>query len=916
MLLIIFCKSKSTMYLVNLFEFIIRYYSLNNIETIYWKRNKEISDKFKLKANAWKKNCVKINNIVYVFLKKKNFFSQFTINILKEAKKLLNQYNLLISEICTFLKRIDSTQKIIQKSLPHLIQKLQCIFIESPVFSLYSVLFVKSNKSFINFGLGKWSFLNFEAKKYTLKKLKYKSACYVYFKKCFAKFWSFEKELIKLKHKIKSHNHKLIIELVKNTLIKTIQKNYKSGVVLRLWISKQNSDKYQSLSISNLKDCILQKIIELSVVAIIEFQSNVNSFVICWKNQNAIKAIKYVSKSLFINQKHLKKKKLFPLKAFCEIYKNWKERKFCKQKSKQIALKKLTPLQHKYLNQYWILKHLRKKNEKLTAKLTFKFHKYFRILNLNIEQCFDQINRCAILELIPLTDKYIYFIKQWLVAKTIILNKHNNIGDIVIQSSRRIFHLNSSIRSLCCSLIFESMQKLLDNYKKLYLQCYNSRSIVFFKKKSLIYNTKIKSKLGLIQSHDNFLIYGTLTKKQFNGIIKLFSKFLFTRGLNIKLKTNKSFLFKPGTFFEFLGYKFIFSNRFNVCQINSGRYTRVQPTFLRIVNNAFSYVTRFKIFLIISPVSYKSIVKSIKKCLHSKNFNKTVCQMIKKLNEIIQNTVNYYGYTALARLQLYTLDYSIRWWFWKYLKKKYQSKFKIKTFLRKNFISKNNKFNSGNFTLLEFSNLYPKNKQNFIVIFFNKKFQTKNIYINKKYFFFHMLKKYNLDNIHLALHLKKISEIPLQIKLLIWKSQKYKCTICYTFIQFDQKVRVIHNNPSVINLKQLLFFQIIKNRLKNNFLNFKITSMQIKNMINLFKMQQKFIWEQVFSSKIQPYLTHKTCNVLRNRLFVKKNTYFFKRLFVKFSNTLYLLYKMCSDFVRVKCNILDKQKWEFFDFDK
>lgn len=80
-----------------------------------------------------------------------------------------------------------------------------------------------------------------------------------------------KKEIKKLKKKIIMYNKNLIFMLLKKTLVKSIQKNYKADLVKRIWIFEKNTKKYKSLEISSLLSKILQQIIFFSIVPIIEW---------------------------------------------------------------------------------------------------------------------------------------------------------------------------------------------------------------------------------------------------------------------------------------------------------------------------------------------------------------------------------------------------------------------------------------------------------------------------------------------------------------------------------------------------------------------------------------------------------------------------------------------------------------------
>lgn len=254
--------------------------------------------------------------------------------------------------------------------------------------------------------------------------------------------------------------------------------------------------------------------------------------------------------------------------------------------------------------------------------------------------------------------------RQWLIAKVLGPFKFNG-KETIITPTKGVLE-NSIIRPLICNLTLNGIQELLEKYKKRnlsFFEPYNLQLTSILKKHNYNSNFNIKTKLYFIRYASNLLVYGTPNNKHFINIKKLLIDFLSYKGLNIKGSFEKSFIFKPGKSFEFLGYKFFFPGSCNKKTINNGRYTKIKHTPFNIANNLFSIAKRCKIIVKISPTSYRNISKKIKNCFHSKNNNKNVYQIINNINKIILNSVKYFGYTEYTKIQFERLDFSIRRWF-------------------------------------------------------------------------------------------------------------------------------------------------------------------------------------------------------------------------------------------------------------
>lgn len=297
------------------------------------KINREISKNYKLKASVWKNNCQSFNTNIYQCINKNlPIHSLINDKFIEDLNQIVWQYNLLVSEILNFRKNSleissDEFFRITQINMPHLITKLQCWFIESPCISLLSILEIKKNKGSQSGGFGKYKFKNlyFEKKSLQLQRLKgtkfaiskKKLPLEMMPKNCLLS----EDETKELELNVKSYNSSLIDILLKKTLIKTMQKNYKAQVVKRVWIDKKNSFEGRPLGIPTLRDRILQKIIWMAIFPIAEFQADTLSF--AYRPRRSALMCSSILYSRCIQTQKFSRKKYFPFEVNENTYKKY-----------------------------------------------------------------------------------------------------------------------------------------------------------------------------------------------------------------------------------------------------------------------------------------------------------------------------------------------------------------------------------------------------------------------------------------------------------------------------------------------------------------------------------------------------------------------------------------------------------------
>ena len=172
-----------------------------------------------------------------------------------------------------------------QKNLPNDIVKLQCLLMESFSIAVYAVNYTKVSTGG---NIAGTDLVRFRKKSEFLKAIqdsRLKNSRYAFssknikVKKDLPKFildnLAEDSKLAKLQ--ADEFNLKLQIDLIKKVNMKSIRKNYKSKSVKRVWTHKSNG-KYSPLGIPTIRDRILQKIFQLVILPIAEYQADSNSF--------------------------------------------------------------------------------------------------------------------------------------------------------------------------------------------------------------------------------------------------------------------------------------------------------------------------------------------------------------------------------------------------------------------------------------------------------------------------------------------------------------------------------------------------------------------------------------------------------------------------------------------------------------
>lgn len=426
--------------------------------------------------------------------------------------------------------------------------------------------------------------------------------------------------------------------------------------------------------------------------------------------------------------------------------------------------------------------------------------------------------------------------------------------------------------------MLDGIQILLSLYKL---------KVLFFWEKNKCWNKKSLT-LEFLRNGGSLLIFGDLSRSQMLGVRFSLKLFLKERGLVLKDRLPCIFVFKPGSSFEYLGYKFIFSKFQGNSIVNQG--TKGSSLYLK---GGFTVYT--EILVMLSSFWYRRLIKNLKVCLHQKNYYLNVDQMIVKLNVLIFREVKDLGYFTLIRVQLNRINYSCRFWFWKYLKKKYQSKPKLLSFLKRNFVSLSNRFLCKKVILLNFCEVYKK------VRFFNLKFLEKNIYLDIDFFLKESLRRKEvLLSTFLLVKYEMSKDL---IKLILWNKQNYICVYC-TGALFDVRSSssLIHYVPVVFRLKQLFFLYFLNLDEVDKVWFLNADSKEVLILFNLFNEKKQKLWDIFFDTKVCFYLIHKSCCVLTIKSFINEASFFLWKLKKFCSSRVYYFYQKCSIYVAFMCS--------------
>lgn len=722
----------------------------------------------------------------------------FDIKNINKIRKLLMDYNYTQSlQVIKILP--DLKTRIVQQNLPHDIERLQCIFLESFSISILAVYEISKSFGAKTPGVdGKYvSTISMKRENYLNLQLtgtRYqRSGKSFKVKKDLPKKALITEEIMKqLKLELSEETLKFRFQLLQQCNVKTIRKNYKGSNIRRVWIPKKNPGEYRPLGIPTLRDRALQQIVTWGILPISESQADALSFGFRPK-RSAAQAIAYVYRKLSKSRITRKRNHFIPKKVGKERYDSFVGKK-AKFKSFKIFVGK-EPKKRKraYKYDYWIYP------EKDCKPVPFKLHSQYYYLNVDIVKCFDKISHQTIYEKTPLTSKYLFFIKRW--ASSAIIGPEVKGGKNIKFKPISGVPQSSIIGPMICNIVLDGLQDFIqDNLPTRYTKSKEELDYIKFKtdKEPTKSVSRVYLQVFCVRYADDILILSKCLKSHVKKMQNLLIKFLNRRGLEIK---NSSVFqgkrFKPGSSIEYLGFSFKYPN-LNKPGFDRGKYTKLEFSPMSIADGTFARYSRSGPYLLIQKQCMKKLKDSLKIQLNRKNSYLSVEMMIDRVNTILRGALNYYNVTATTKKQLLPLNDLLHKLFYKYLLRKFSSIPKIYTFIKTNFASQN-RFTAKNKVLLRVGDINPFESVTLVFIAPGNEFLVSNIYVDQDIIDEKIKSNLVLQRVSKLNYARNLSRQ--ELIYLLCEYQKGICSHCLKEIDLENEQVELDHFPSISELK-------------------------------------------------------------------------------------------------------------------
>lgn len=864
----------------NLFRHKIRYYSTFYQDVNFEELTKDECGNHFETVELWLKASKSFDAKVQLYLEDKDKHKSFLFDkeLVQKAHSLVLNYFWLVSKIIRERQNTLTGERVTSQNIPHELEKLQCVFLESCAVRCYAVLAVQKSSDCFTAGTDGIAYVKVEDEylRYREKQLvgtRYQmSGKSTRVKKELPQKAMPTKEMRdKIKTDVNQKNLTIGMKLFMSCNPKTYRKNYKGNTVKRVWIPKLGSLEKRPLGIPTLRERVLQTIVKAAVHPITEYQADPHSFGFRPKRSSA-QAIALLVGHLEQQGARKTGSKLLPVKVSKERYDSFKGRRYRQRAA--LVEKGVGKRQRRYNYNYYICGDNVPIDDRTEISKAFAYFSNYHIINVDIQKCFDNIDHGIILKKYPLCSKYRFFLMAWLKAPVYGLS-HWESKTPVKQKPQAGVPQGSILGPSIANCVLDGLEAVIQSTYKPSKGAKYRRSdkdndvILKYSSNPNAETERRPIRFLYLRFADNILIIGKNHPDTLDKVMSTLVKELKYRGLEIKERENSSFWFKPGTFFEYLGFRFIFAGSKSK-KLNKGKYTanNYMNPFSTVRGNT-SARDRSGLLVLIRPKAIQGCRDKIRDILSRSNSTLSVNELVVRYNAALRGIVNYFGITGSTRTQLRSLDYLGYRWFRRLLLQKFGSSPGLHGMVTERYYTKDWRVWDGGEKQLKTEDLKPFGNVPFSSIRPKKDVLTSNIYLDQLKFSQHKTKVTMRIAQQKVLQRRQISRKDLGP--LLAASQNWLCLICKKKLTEEDLSSVknieVHHIPALHRVKNVVWYQILKDyhlsvKDLKHFKKNDNSSPELDQLINDTDGVKVFLdsyWPKI-RRELHHYAVHKECN--------------------------------------------------------